>query len=141
MMCARQIAQHAPRTDDELVAGTMAEIVVDVLEVIDIEEQQRTHARRLHRRLDAELQAVAVRQIGELVVHRKMLDAQRREMLFGDVPRRAADAEHLAVFVVRYARIDSDPAILASGRHQMGDVILDFTCPLERGEKAPVRDV
>jgi hypothetical protein len=41
------------------------EVVVDVLEVVDVDEQERTHAAVAQRRLEPGLQAVPVRQVRE----------------------------------------------------------------------------
>ena len=35
---SHEIAQHAADPDDQVIAGAVAEVVVDVLEVVDVEE-------------------------------------------------------------------------------------------------------
>ena len=97
--------------DDELVAGAVSEVVVDVLEMIDVDEQQRADAGVGERDLDSRLQAVPVGKIRERVMHRQMLDAPRRQVLLGNVAGGAADSEHIAVLVMREPRVDPDPAI------------------------------
>ena len=56
---AHHVAQHAADADDQLVAGAVAEVVVDVLEVVDVDEEQRAHAAVAHRLLDAALAGCA----------------------------------------------------------------------------------
>ena len=80
-------------------------------------------------------------QIRERIVHGKMLDALRREVLFRDVARGTAYAEYFAVLIVGEAGVDPDPAILAGRRDDVRDVVLDFTFPAQRGQEAAVGDV
>jgi len=138
---ARDVAQHAPDPDDQLVAGAVPEMVVHVLEVIDVEKEQRADAARLQRRLDAPLQAQAVRKIGQRIMQREVLDALRRQVLLGDVARGAADAEHGAVVVEHHAGVDADPAVIPGMGDEPGHVMLDFAVALQRRQEAAVGDM
>ena len=74
-------------------------------------------------------------------MQREVLDALRREMLFRDVPRGAADAQHGTVVVEHHARVDPDPAFFAGRGDDPGHVMLDLTVALELREEPPIRHV
>ena len=93
------LLQHAADPDDELIALAMAEVVVDVLEVVDVEEQHRADVPGQQCLLERALQADPVGQPGQRVVGGEVLDLQRRFVLLGDVAGGAADADDLAVVV------------------------------------------
>ena len=73
---------------EQLVAGRMAERVIDALEVIEIEIEHRELAAAAHQRkllLELLAQQHAVGQFGERIVVRQVRDPLLRLLPFGDV--------------------------------------------------------
>ncbi len=92
--------EHPAHPDDELIALAVAEVVVDVLEVVDVHEQHRADIAGLQCLLQRALQAHPVGQPGERIVRGEVLDLQRRFVLLGDIAGGAADADDQAVVIV-----------------------------------------
>ena len=86
---AQALEQHAGDPDDQLVAGVVAERVVDRLEVVDVEHQQRAAgavARDLREvAADLELEAAAVEQAGQRVVVGHVLQLLLEALALRDV--------------------------------------------------------
>ena len=85
---AHAAAQPAGHHPQQLVAGRMAERVVDVLELVEIETQHREPLAALdmgQRFAEALAQQQAVRQVGESVVARHVGDLHFRAPPLGDV--------------------------------------------------------
>ena len=80
-----QILQQPADGDKQQVACAMAEIVIDVLEMIDVQQRDRTLFALGQRRFQRLLQRYAVGQPGKSVVCGEALDFLRRVMLLGDV--------------------------------------------------------
>jgi hypothetical protein len=83
-----QLAANAPsHMDEQLIAGGMAQSVVDRLEVVEIEEQDREAGRAPVREVQAVGQAVpedgAVWQAGQLVVERSAAEFPRGDSELG----------------------------------------------------------
>ncbi len=68
------VLEQAADADDQLVAGTVAEVVVDVFEVIDIQEQHRTFFAVCKRGFQHFLQRNPVWQSGERIVSGEAFD-------------------------------------------------------------------
>ena len=87
--------------DEQLVAGRVAEAVVDRLEVVEVEEQQgdvvAAAARPLERVLDAVQEQRPVRQPGERVVECLVRELVLEHAPLGHVVRREHDAAHRLV--------------------------------------------
>ena len=85
------------------VAGFVAEVVVDVLEVVEVEKGQRTQHPIFQRMVDRLLQLVlqqgAVGQAGERVVVRQVVQAALVIARFGDVVDHRHEMRHLAIDV------------------------------------------
>ncbi len=84
---ARGAAQSHGHVDKHFVTDAMAVQIIDALEGVEVEKQQRMGAVTVRRRRDGILQfavkAAAVRQSGECILHRKRV----RVLLGGDAPR------------------------------------------------------
>src|SRR3546814_15567661 len=84
----------------------MAHRIVDVLETVEIDEQQRQHglaaAGIVDRVLCALAKQEAIGQTGQRVVVRKLLDALARLVLVGDVLNKPADSMRYFVFVFQF---------------------------------------
>ena len=86
---AQALEQHAGHPDDQLVAGVVAERVVDRLEVVDVEHEQRA-AGAVARHLgevaaDLELEAAPVEQTRQRVVVGHVLQLLLEALALGDV--------------------------------------------------------
>ena len=82
MRCGHRLQQR--------VADQVAERVVDALEVVEVDEQQRQRAwpqraRRSQQRLEVLHEGGAVGQAGQRVVVRQVVDARLRRMAVADV--------------------------------------------------------
>ncbi len=136
-----QILQQSANGDQQLVARTVAEIVVDVLEMIDVHQCHGTFFAVGQRRFQRFLQGHAIGQPGQAVVSGQTLDLQRRVMLFSDIARGSAQSDDAAFLVVRYARVDADPAVRAAGGNQVREVVLHFAILAQRRQEAAVGHV
>ena len=86
---AHDLAQARCDRAQQAIAGRMAERVVDLLELIEVDEQQRRQVRPVVRirelALDFVLEADPVGQPGQLVEAREVIDARLRVASLGDV--------------------------------------------------------
>ena len=109
--------------DQELVAGGVAEAVVDRLEVVEVEEQQGdvvpAAPRTLERVLDAVQQQRAVRQPGERVVECLVRELVLEHAALGHVVRGQHDAVHR--LLVQEVAEDSTPPCENRRRHAAGE--------------------
>ncbi len=98
------VEQPRGRLLEQLVAGDMAERVIDHLEVVEIDEHHaETFARALgarQRQVQAVVEQRPVGQPGQFVVRRQVLDALLRLAHLGDVAEHADVVDHLAVLVL-----------------------------------------
>ena len=105
---------------EDLVAGGVAEAVVDVLEVVEVEEQHRHRplvaAAPDERVLDAVAEQRAVRQPGERVVEGLVLEFVLEGLALGDVAHVQHDPlDGLVAEQVAGGRLDVAPAALLAG--------------------------
>ena len=121
LMVAHQRLQPRRNLREQLVAGHVAKRIVDRLEPVQIDHQQRTApaplrgiTQRLAHRL-GQLQAVG--QLGQRVVARKIGDLFRRIALLGDVRSDPAEPGEPAQFVAHGRARKLPPAFLAEDRH------------------------
>ena len=98
---ARNVHQALADLDQQLVAGRMAERIVDVLEAVEIEQRDRRRtAGAAQEASKLSLQGEAVGKPGELVVVRDALELLFRAYVIGDVFVGARDTAHRAVGIV-----------------------------------------
>jgi hypothetical protein len=98
-------AQQAGRDGlEQLVAERVPERIVDVLEAIEVEVEDRDVSLvargRADRVADAFLEEHAIRQAGEIVMLRRMRHLQRRRARLADVPEHDDRAEWVALTIV-----------------------------------------
>ena len=117
------LAQHAAQALghrlQQQVAGRVAEAVVDELEVVEVHEHHRDGARlalRVHRLAQAVVQQVAVRQAGERVVVRLVLELHLVALALDGVVHRAQ--QQLAV-EPRLDQVVLRPALHRRQRHRL----------------------
>src|SRR5260221_108832 len=101
MSCRAQVlAQPRRHLDQQRVAGIVAVRVVDLLEAVEVDEDQRelavATARALYRLLERRPEAGAVGEPGERIAVGERRDALARERDLGDVAPDAAVAEEAA---------------------------------------------
>ena len=114
-----QLLEPPRDADQELVAGLVAEAVVDRLEAIEIEVQHREQrpAQRAPRAVKQVLQAVeeqrAVRQAGERIVERLALELRLGLLALGDVARDAERADDVPPPIAQRQLGGRDPADVA----------------------------
>jgi hypothetical protein len=101
--------------DEQLVADGVAEAVVDLLELVEVEEQQRAAVLRLaagtpQRLLDAVNEQRPVGQPGEGVVQRLVLQPLLLDVAVGRVRQGAGHADRRAVDVARGHALGHHPA-------------------------------
>ena len=111
-------AAQAPRhLDQQLVAGAVAERVVDDLEAVEVDQQQRDlvaeAAAVLERPLGAPDQLAPVRQAGERVEVGEVADPVFGDAPVGHVLHDAGVAEQVAVLVELGLGLDVDDAVAA----------------------------
>ena len=110
---AHAAGKTAADLDQQLVADLVAVAVVDLLEAVEVEQHQRERAPLAlgprPRPLELAVVELAVRQVGERIVHRHVLEGLLEELALGDV---AADQHGAALG--RGAWSDLQPA--AAGR-------------------------
>jgi len=108
VMRAYTRAQAAAHLEQQLIADGMTHRVVDVLEAVQIDEQQRQHGLAAARVVDRIARALVkqepVGQAGKRIVMRKLLDALARFVLLGDVLDQPDDAVRHIVFVFQFGR-------------------------------------
>ncbi|HEY2929779.1 MAG TPA: hypothetical protein VGJ65_23245 [Albitalea sp.] len=117
---------------EDLVTGLVAERVVDVLEMVEVEEHHRhLHAAALRLR-DAVAKHQPVRQPGEHVVLRQVADALLVVLAFGDVGGDAADCEQLAVGALE-RKAQREVGVLAVGLRRVDLELAEANaCPCTR---------
>ncbi len=124
VLFAHHQVQASGQRDQQFVADAVAQRVVDVLEVIEIEENQRQRLmaalRAAERVADAVLEQAAVRQPGERIEMREPLDMLLRCLVLGDV---AEDADIVAqraagiAYLADRQPLRKDAAVLAPVPH------------------------
>ena len=117
MSAGRTVADHPlGERDQQLVAGGVAEDVVDALEVVDVDEQHRGVAalavRQRERVLDAVAAERAVRQPGQRVVQRLVAH------LLLDVQARERDREHVGDRLQERALLRAERVLLRGSGHE-----------------------
>ena len=104
---AQAVREPCGDIDQHLVAAAVAERVVDVLEAVDVDMQQRERRavalRERHREVDPVGKHTAVRQPGEHVAVGECVDAAHRLDPLGDVAERIDAADRLAAASLRQA--------------------------------------
>ena len=110
---ARADTETFSQLDQQLIAGVVAQRVVDELEVVEIEEQDANPevepARTSERAFEHLLEQRAVRQTGQLVVVRQERDLLLGHLALRDVEDHALDQPRLAVAVVDRERLLHHP--------------------------------
>ncbi len=106
--------------------------------MVHVDHHDRTGASGQQRGFNLALQCAAVGQVGQRIMQGDVFGAADRQMLFGDVARSAADAEHFAVIVAGDARVDADPAVFATRSAEMGYVVLYLTAAAQGRQEATV---
>jgi len=98
----------------------VAQGVVDFLEVVEVDQQQRQRLRGLHgaghRAVQAFAQQGAVGQAGERVEMRLLPDQRLRGLALGDVDHDAA-VQHAGLVMRHRGGVGMDPFLLAVGQH------------------------
>ena len=140
---------------DQLVAGLVAERVVDVLEAVDVEHEHGAGAHPAARGGDLELElldeAAAVEQVGERVVVGEVLEAVLGGLALGDVGQQPLDQQ--PALLVEHARglvahphdaavarvhpvLDADPLAgrqpVLGGEHRLAVVLVQAADPQRR---------
>ena len=134
----RQAMRHG---EQNAVAHGHADLLVDLLEAVDVDDEDRRahvlfHARENQRRLQPVEEQFAVRQAGEIVMHGVVQQAFLGIALVGHVIERADDADHLAVGADDGPRAQPVAEIVAVRRAQ-AEVLIDAAAPLlENGVEA-----
>ena len=152
---AQAPGQRARDGADQLVAGLVAERVVDVLEAVDVDHEQGAGAHAAARGGDLELELLqepaAVEQVGERVVIGEVLQALVVGLALGDVGQEALDehppelVEHARGLVANphhaaVARVhpvlDGDPLArgqpVVGGQHRVAVVLVHAARPQRR---------
>ena len=102
--------------DEQLVAGGVAEAVVDRLEVVEVDEQHREVAvacapTRAERVLDAVAEQRLVGEAGERVVERLVGELVLEPLALGDVAEAPHPPDDLAVDALRHRVALEDPPV------------------------------
>ena len=140
-----QAAEPARDGEQDRIADRDADRIVDLLEAVEIDHDDRRPDLRIgagegEGRLHAVDEQFAVRQAGEIVVHRVEQQPLLGVLEVGHVGERADQAHHLAVGADHRARLQREPEIMAVGRAQP-EILGQAAAPLldhavERGAEA-----
>ena len=134
---ARDVVHHSPQCAanalDQLIAGTMAEIVIDVFEVIDVEKRI---APGVAVEITSSIAFCSAIRLGRSVSVSCIARCSRRPVArccsVMSVP--SADALYLAVVIDEDARVHTYPAVFTARRLDVRDEILDLAAALKQGE-------
>ena len=124
------VAESLTDGDQKLIAGSMAEGIVDVLEVIDVEQKHREGLaagalRRVERVRDTIEEQRAVRKSGQRIVKRIVDELALRFALLGDIASDAGRAENAVLGAAQHGVVPKNDSLLAGARE---DLHLDM-CP------------
>ena len=101
LLLAENAAEDLCHTAQQAVADVVPKSVVDQLETVEVEEQERhtqlLAARATDRVADAFVEQAAVRQSGQCIVVREKVDVVLRALALGDVVEAADVVRHLAL--------------------------------------------
>ena len=127
---AQQLRQPPRHLDEHAIAAVVAEAVVDRLEVVDVDEEDRhLPARRPLQALERHPEAVeeqrAVGQVGERIVHRPAQKGTLGPLALERVAqrprdRRRVDAPDQVVLGARLQRRDRERLVVGTGEHHDG---------------------
>jgi hypothetical protein len=113
----QKAAQAAAHGEQDRIAGRRADGCVQLLEAVEIDQNQGradffVGLREFDRGIEAIEEQLAVRQAGEIVVHRILQQPLLGDFEFGDVVHGADDAKHLAVGTDHGPRAQREPEIV-----------------------------
>src|SRR5690606_24419623 len=119
-LVADDLGEPSRRLLQKLVAHRMAERIVDRLEAVEVEQQQRAGLRLAHMVLERALEQFGdvepVRKARQRVVARELVYLALRTLLLGEIGTAPAKAEEMTKFVRDGMPRDGPPTLLARHR-------------------------